>query len=224
MHLLCSPANIFWQNQNNEVQHHVFLMLLLYISLIFGESVDSEDVSVDSFCLHHIRQLLYYPSAGLLLSGSPERARKRRLSAYSCTIFMVISAKETPLISTCSPSPCEAATTSCSGTNQPHAAILITTRCAAVTKTTIRAAELDPPSVKAPFLTLLFCKIDRLDFAQIAACFPKWLLIPASHLAPMAPPSWCAHTKVVAPVSRLFVRATGTQTCPNVKPLLLLAL
>lgn len=118
MHLLCSPANIFWQNQNNEVQHHVFLMLLLYISLIFGESVDNEDVSVDSFCLHHIRQLLYYPSAGLLLSGSPERARKRRLSAYSCTIFMVISAKETPLISTCSPSPCEAATTSCSGTNQ----------------------------------------------------------------------------------------------------------
>lgn len=124
--------------------------------------------------------------------------------------------------------------TSRSGTRQPHewrvcqivphAAILITTRCAAVTKTTIRTAELDPPSVKAPFLTLLFCKIDRLDFAQIAACFPKWLLIPASHLAPMAPPSWCAHTKVVAPVSRLFVRATGTQTCPNVKPLLLLAL
>ncbi|CAF98213.1 unnamed protein product, partial [Tetraodon nigroviridis] len=63
-----------------------------------------------------LRQLgLRNLTAGLLLSGSLKRSLKRRLSAYSCAIFMVISAKETPLISTCSPSPCDAATAPCSG-------------------------------------------------------------------------------------------------------------
>lgn len=47
----CSPVNVFRQNRNNEVQQDVFLML--YFSLIFGESVDTEDI--DSFCLYRIR-------------------------------------------------------------------------------------------------------------------------------------------------------------------------
>lgn len=117
IHLLlcsgCSPANVFQQNRNNELQHDIFVMLWLYFSLISGESVDTEAVSIETFCLHHIRQLL---SAGFLLSGSPERARKRTLSAYSCAIFLVIRVKETPLISTCLPSSWDAATAPCSGT------------------------------------------------------------------------------------------------------------
>lgn len=72
----CSPTNVSQQNRNNVIRHNVSLILLLYFSLIFGKSVDNEDVSLDSFSLHHIRQLLYYPSAGLLLSWSPARERR----------------------------------------------------------------------------------------------------------------------------------------------------
>lgn len=92
----CSPGN-------------VFLMLLLYLPLIFGESVETEDESIESFSLHHIRQLLCYPSAGSCLSGSLEKAQKLRLSAYS--------AKKTLLIPIRLP-PRDAATAPCSGTNQ----------------------------------------------------------------------------------------------------------
>lgn len=161
MHLFCALAEV--QQMSSDRTGRMKYSMMYYwwwycIFLLFLEKVWIEDVSIYSFCLHHIRQLLYYPSAGLLLSGSHERARKRRLSAFGFAIFMVISAKETPLISTPSPSPMTLpqllaqVQTSRSGRRQPHeqhvcqigfrAAVLITPCCATVTKSTISASEL----------------------------------------------------------------------------------
>lgn len=148
---------------------------LTHTHQVASESVAVFLLSRVSSCQHHIRKLLHYPWVCLLHSGSPASSCKGWSYAYSCGLYGNQRYRNSSDFR-CTPLPCDAATaqvqTCRTGTWQPHerrvcqtllhTAMLITPRCAVVTKTKVRSSKLQRwihPLSKHHFWHFCFAKL-----------------------------------------------------------------